>query len=130
MAGKALSYQGRRILAPNELLKMHKTSPARKAVRTALHDVVHAFREENGIKAGEELTGKYLSRVGKMQKLNMESPHAHAIITLSNPETYEGIRQAGRMRASMPALNQEQMEFFSREIRAALNWRAEEEEER
>lgn len=99
---------------------------AGKAQRSMLHDVVHEFRREHGFndKYWPNYTKTYAAAL--IHYLGLEPPceHAAAISKMGSANGYRLIRQAGRMRQSMPELEGEVLRAYAREVRAALIWRA------
>ena len=104
--------------------------PPGKEKRSALHDVVHAFRAAHGFQqgAGPNQPEHYSQAVAQFADLGIPDTPAgrrlcEAIEQLSSPAGYAEVRQAGRARAYTAPLEQAVLEPLCREIRAALMWR-------
>ncbi|RMG39834.1 MAG: hypothetical protein D6719_12390 [Candidatus Dadabacteria bacterium] len=113
-------YHGAPLELPSEILE----SGPSKSTRSALHRIVHAFRKAQGFIPKDGYTDDYLKAVEKFQSIPENCPEAEAIRKLSDPEVYASYRQAQRMRMSMQRLDDKKLALLTREIRAALVWRA------
>jgi hypothetical protein len=93
-----------------------------------LHSVVHAFRaafhfDEQGGNSSLFGSPRYQQAVEHFEQMPRNIREKRAITQLSTPRAYAQMRRGDRMRKHLPTLEQSELQWRCREIRAALVWR-------
>lgn len=93
---------------------------------SVVHELVHAYRREQGFfpPPGEawRYPAGYLEQANRVGKLLSSLPKdlKSLIESLSSPQGYKQVRQAGRMRASARRVDEQHLNELAIEVRAAL----------